>query len=68
MEQEQMTPEQKAWIDRVHYYELLLHWRMSPAGDLLFRGETGDYYAKVMAEKKSQLAHEEQVDTSKRIG
>lgn len=48
-----MTPEEKAWIDSASYESLLSKWRFAPSGSPWFQGETGSYYAKVMAEKKT---------------
>lgn len=48
-----MKPEQKTWIDNATYMHLLRRWRFAPAGDQMFQGDTGDYYQKVMAEKRS---------------
>jgi len=49
-----MTPEQKKWIDEASYKQLLGHWRFAPAGDPMFSDlECGDYYKKVMNEKKN---------------
>ena len=48
-----MTPEQKSWIDGASYEELLRKWRFAPSGEPMFQGDTGDYYQKVMNEKKS---------------
>lgn len=49
-----MTPEQKKWIDESSYTALLQKWRHAPLGDPLFQGETGEYYSKVMFEKKKE--------------
>ena len=48
-----MTPDQKAWIDNASYESLLSKWRFAPAGDPIFQGECGQYYSKVLAEKRS---------------
>jgi hypothetical protein len=48
-----MTPEQKRWIDNASYESLLSRWRNSPAGDQMFQGEAGEYYSRVMAEKRA---------------
>lgn len=63
-----MTQEQKEWIDNASYEALLHKWRFAPIGDMTFQGEDGDYYAKVMFEKKDALDHTEQVAVSKRVG
>ena len=55
----------KQWIDNATYEELLHLWRFAPIGDPLFRGETGDYYSNVMAEKRKTADH---VNASKKIG
>ena len=47
-----MTEEQKKWIDDADYETLLRQWRFGKTGDPLFQGETGEYYKKVMAEKR----------------
>jgi len=62
-----MSPEQKQWIDSATYEELLRYWRSAPAGNLMFRGDTGDYYAarlKQMREEDPGVA----VQASKNIG
>lgn len=63
-----MKPEDKVWMDNASYAELLRRWRFAPAGDPIFQGDTGEYYQKVMSEKKNALSHEEQVQTSKNLG
>lgn len=60
-----MNEKTKSWIDNATYEELLYRWRFAAIGDPLFQGETGDYYAKVMAEKKQTANH---VQASKNIG
>jgi len=60
--------EHKEFIDNASYEELLKNWRFCPSGDPLFQGETGDYYMKVMNEKKNNLSPDEQVTVSKNIG
>jgi hypothetical protein len=47
-----MTEEQKRWIDNADYESLLYRWRFAPVGDTFFQGDTGDYFKKVMAEKR----------------
>jgi hypothetical protein len=59
----------KSWIDSASYEELLRRWRITPGGsDPIFSGETGDYYSKVMTEKRDAVGHDEAVEASKRIG
>lgn len=63
-----MTAEEKAWIDNASYAELLRLWRFAPAGHPMFFGDTGDYYSKIMAQKRDALPHSEQVQISKDLG
>lgn len=63
-----MTNEEKVWIDNSDYESLLRLWRNAPAGHPMFQGETGDYYSKIMFEKRDKLSHEETVQASKNIG
>jgi len=60
--------EMKNWIDKASYQELLSKWRFEPIGSLFFQGEVGDYYAKTMAEKRSEVGNDEHVRASKNIG
>ena len=46
-----MTTEQKMEIDGMTQEQLCSRWRFAPSGDLLFQGDTGDYFSKVMKEK-----------------
>jgi hypothetical protein len=62
-----MTPEDKKWIDEASLYQLLDAWRNHPAGSSLFQGDTGEYYAKVMTQKRSENG-KEWVNASKTIG
>ena len=62
-----MTAEEKAWIDEACYEDLLRKWRFAPAGSPWFQGDTGQYYAKVMDEKKAAIGREA-VNISKRLG
>ncbi|MHB9054226.1 MAG: hypothetical protein ACYC5F_09635 [Thermoleophilia bacterium] len=64
-----MTAEQmKSWIDAASYEQLLSKWRNAAVGNPFFQGEVGEYYSKVMAEKRDALAPGEHVAASKRIG
>lgn len=58
----------KEWIDNADYEQLLSRWRNAPIGDYMFQDETGDYYSKVMAEKRKQVGNAEHVRASKTIG
>ena len=57
--------EMKRWIDNASYVELLRRWRFEPSGSPWFQGEVGDYYNKVMREKKQKADH---VQASKEVG
>lgn len=61
-----LTPENKKHIDSLSYERLIAHWRFAPIGDEWFHGETGDYWAKRMAELRAAGA--DHVGASKRIG
>ena len=63
-----MTNEQKSWIDDADYETLLNRWRHGTIGDSMFQDETGDYYKKIMLEKKKALNSGEQVAASKSVG
>ena len=58
----------KAKIDEMSYEELLRLNRFGDLGDPIFQEETGDYFIKVMAEKKAALMPGEAVAISKRVG
>lgn len=62
-----MTDSEKKWIDNASYEQLLNRWRFAPIGDPIFQGDTGDYYGKVMKEKKAALP-DDGVGASKRVG
>ncbi len=63
-----MTPEQKQRIDSMDYYALLTLWRFASTGDPIFQGEAGEYYAKVIAQKRNALPEGEASEISKAIG
>ena len=63
-----MTDDQKAWIDNATYHQLLAKWRHAPIGSGWFIGDTGDYYAKVMAAKRDEVGIDSHVAASKSIG
>lgn len=58
----------KDWIDNATYSQLLYRWRFASFEDKIFSGEIGDYYSKIMKEKKKQLANDELVSASKEVG
>ena len=60
-----MDKKTKELIDQMSYKEMLLRWRFSPSGDTWFEGKTGEYFSKVMSEKKKKVNH---VQISKDIG
>lgn len=62
-----MNAEQKYWIDNASYEQLLGRWRFAPSGSEWFIGETGDYYAKVMREKRDADSSAS-VQASKNVG
>jgi hypothetical protein len=59
--------EMREWIDNADYEALLRKWRFAPPGDPFFQGEIGQYYSKVMAEKRD-ADPAGAVRASKRIG
>jgi hypothetical protein len=61
-----MTDKQKAWIDNATYRQMLSLWRFASLGNPMFRGDTAEYYAKVMDEKRPSDAEHSQV--SKDLG
>lgn len=61
-----LTPENKASIDKMDYESLLYRWRNAPGGDPWFQGETGDYWSKRMKELREAGANH--VQASKTIG
>jgi hypothetical protein len=64
---EKMDKKMKEWIDNADYQQLLARWRGAPSGSPWFQGEVGDYYSKVMAEKKAKLP-DNGVQASKNVG
>lgn len=61
-------PDLKQQIDSMTYEQLLHRWRFAPVGDLMLQGEIGEYFSKVMAEKRSALPDGAHVAASKQIG
>jgi len=62
----ELTPNNKAYIDRLSYDELLRRWRFAPSGDPWFQGESGDYWSIRMSRLREQGT--DHVRASKRIG
>ncbi len=58
----------KREIDSMTYEEMLKLWRFAPLGDLMFQGETGQYFSEVMKKKKEKISDCERVRVSKSIG
>jgi len=63
-----MNEDHKNWIDSASYEDLLRKWRFAETGDPLLQGETGDYFKKIMGEKRVQVGDGGHVAASKRIG
>jgi hypothetical protein len=57
----------KKQIDEMSYEEMLRLWRFAAAGDPMFQGDVGQYYSKVMFEKRDKDPAAA-VAASKRIG
>lgn len=60
--------EMKKWIDAASYSQLLSRWRFAPVGSPWFQGEIGDYFAKVMREKRKHISDAEHSGISKTLG
>ena len=58
----------KEKIDGMDYEQLLYHNRFSSSCSPLVQGEVGEYFMKVIGEKKAEVGHDAAVATSKRIG
>jgi len=58
----------KTWIDNASYEELLYKWRFAESGDPFFSGEMGEYYSKVIREKRDALEPGIAAAISKKIG
>lgn len=63
-----MTPEQKKTIDEMSYTQMLSLWRFAPVGHPMFEGDTGEYFSKVMKEKKEKVGAAGHTAASKLIG
>lgn len=65
----ELTEKVRAAIDAKTYEQLLSGWRFAPVGDRWFEGESGDYWAKRMAQLRTQEnGNERHVAASKSIG
>lgn len=58
----------KKWILGASYYDLLKRHRFAKDGDLIFHGESGKFYIKIMGQKCNALENSERVKISKLIG
>lgn len=63
-----LTDELKKQIDSMSYESMLNKWRFAPVGDSMFQGDSGDYFAKVMGEKREAVSDSERVRASKDAG
>lgn len=61
----ELTKELKKEIDEMDYASMLNQWRFAPPGTPIFQGESGNYFSKIMAEKRKTANH---VKASKDIG
>ena len=61
-----LTVDNKAHIDGLHYDDLLRRWRFAPSGDPWLQDESGRYWGERMAELRKQGA--DHVGASKRVG
>jgi len=55
-------------IDSMTYESMLRLWRHAPPAHPYFIGGVGDYFSKVMGDKKEKLGQEGAVKASKNIG
>ncbi len=62
----ELTPELKAEIDRLSYVELLCRWRFAPVGDIMFQGQSGEYFGARMAILRAAGA--DHIGASKLVG
>ena len=63
-----MDEKMKQWIDNASYESLLSRWRNAPIGSAWFQGEIGEYYQKVMTERRAKVGDAAHVAASKSIG
>jgi len=62
-----LTPENKAYIDKMTYIELLSRWRFSADSNTWFQGDTGQYWSQRMTELRD-IDPQAAVQASKTIG
>lgn len=63
-----MNEKTKKMIDAMPVREMLRRNRFAPIGDPLFMNETGDYFLKVMQEKRAAMGAEAWTALSKDVG
>ena len=70
METDEMTPEQKAWIDNATYEMMLERVRYAPVGDPLFVRDTevSKYFDTRCAQLRKEVGDAGHTAASKRIG
>jgi hypothetical protein len=63
-----MNEATKNLIDAMPIREMLAKNRFAPLGDPYFQGETGDYFLKIMSEKRAAIGAEAWTQLSKSVG
>jgi hypothetical protein len=63
-----LSEEMKKELEEMSYEEMLRKWRFTSIADDIFHGEIGNYYAKIMQEKRAKLPEGQESIISKRIG
>ena len=63
-----LTEEMKTKIDIMSLREMLAKQRFASIGDPLFQGDIGEYFLKVMREKKSAISNDEWSNISRSVG
>ena len=63
-----LTDDIKTTIDGMSYEEMLRAWRFAPVGSLYLSGEVGEYFAKIMMERRHLVGRAQHTTISKLIG
>lgn len=63
-----MTDKAKQDIDDMDYTNMLTLWRYASIGHPYFIGEQGEYFNKIMKEKREKITDGEHTRISKQIG
>ena len=63
-----MNEKTRKYIDGLTLDQLLSKWRFAPIGDPMLQGETGDYFSKVMSEKRKAAGDGAWTAASKSVG